>query len=161
TNWTRNLEDLGRTVGAYDTTLHLDVTVKHEHDAREAVEAHRLARLALEDMCRGMLPGPVSGDERIIDVECVQTASQDGAGGPRTQALEQSIAQLPAPEPDAANGEPDAHIRGEAAEPDVCERCGHYISRPRGGKFCTACFKAVASERVNAARAAAKTKDTP
>ena len=49
TNAREHLEDLGRMVGAYDLSLHLDLTVKHEYDERLAVEASRIARVLIEE----------------------------------------------------------------------------------------------------------------
>ena len=50
TNEREHLKCLGLMKGAYDTSLHLDLTVKHEYDERLALAASRLARIALEDM---------------------------------------------------------------------------------------------------------------
>ena len=48
TNATRNLEALGRSVGAYtDSASKLDITVKREYSEREKAEIERLADLSI------------------------------------------------------------------------------------------------------------------
>lgn len=74
---TRNLECLGKTVGAYDTTLHVDVTVKHEYDERLAIEASAVARIRLEDAGAAGLGMVVRTVE--AEVKSLPPASDNGA----------------------------------------------------------------------------------
>lgn len=48
TNEREHLECIGKMKGAYDTSLHVDLTVKHEYDERLAVEASRMAAMLIE-----------------------------------------------------------------------------------------------------------------
>ena len=72
TNAREHLEDLGRMVGAYDVSLHLDLTVKHEYDAALEEQAHIVARMVLEQMGDKALglPGVVGvgvGGDRALE----------------------------------------------------------------------------------------------
>ena len=69
TNEREHLECVGRMIGAYDVSLHLDLTVKHEYDERLALAAHQLARVALEEMGdRALgLPEPAAGGDRPVE----------------------------------------------------------------------------------------------
>ena len=61
TNEREHLECIGRMKGAYDVGLHVDLTVKHEYDERLAVEAHRLARLVIEEAgAGGLVPARIA-----------------------------------------------------------------------------------------------------
>lgn len=87
TNARENLTCLGKAVGAYDTTLHLDVVVQHQYDERLAVEASRLARIALEDLYeRGLEQLP----DRTEPAQA-QAQSPDSAGS--TPSLDGDIGQ--------------------------------------------------------------------
>jgi len=55
TNEREHLECIGRHLGVYDTSLHLDLIVKHEYDERLAVEASRIARVLIEEAGAGGL----------------------------------------------------------------------------------------------------------
>ena len=105
TNATRNLEDLGKTCGAYDESLHVDVRVKVEYDARLEAEYHALARVRLEQAGAAglgavidvehepvaMLAAPVVGpDMGDVSLEQPQETRQDCAGAP-TPALDVQV----------------------------------------------------------------------
>ena len=68
TNEREHLECVGRMLGAYDTSLHLDLTVKHEYDAALEEQAHLIARVLLEEMGDRALGLP-SGESRVIQVQ--------------------------------------------------------------------------------------------
>lgn len=58
TNATRNLEALGRSVGAYgDNASRVDITVKREFTARERAEVDRIADILVEGKVVHALPG--------------------------------------------------------------------------------------------------------
>ena len=92
----------GKTVGAYDATVNLDVTVKHEYDERMEVECSRLARIALEQGWdgRSLAPEPVAG--LVVDAEHEPAPAQA-----QEQDVQQAQAQpAPAPAPEQQQ-EPD------------------------------------------------------
>ncbi|MBA7584231.1 hypothetical protein ES708_26184 [subsurface metagenome] len=100
TNEREHLECVGRMIGAYDVSLHLDLTVKHEYDERLALAAHQLARVALEEMgdCALGLPGPavevkveVEGDrpaEGTLEPSADAPAGDEGDRTPSAPAVE-------------------------------------------------------------------------
>lgn len=97
TNAREHLEDLGRMVGAYDQSLHVDLVVRQEYDERLALEASRVARLLIEDagarglgvsMAAGALPeasgvaqdarSPAGqGDDGLSDAEDAPTGDAE------------------------------------------------------------------------------------
>jgi len=119
TNAREHLEDLGRMVGAYDVGLHVDLTVKHEYDERIAIEASRLARLALEEM----------GD-RALGLPCPAIEIQ-GAGGDSEEHTIDPITSSALP---AQPDDPQDMLRKANAAP-VVESVGVEGVRPAEGSL--------------------------
>jgi len=84
TNAREHLVSLGRMVGAYDTSLHVDLTVRQEYDERLAVEASRIARVLLEEAGSkglGALPAATVTQEPI-EAEIVEPEPSSQASEP-------------------------------------------------------------------------------
>jgi len=83
TNEREHLVCLGKMKGAYDVSLRLDLTVKYKYDERMAVEASRLARLALEEAgARGLgLPRPIDAEIVAPGASGEAEEADKGSGG--------------------------------------------------------------------------------
>lgn len=69
TNATRNLEGVGRMLGAYTDGVSVDVAAQRQYTEREALEAQRLARLMLDGQVDDLpaLPAPAVEPVRVIE----------------------------------------------------------------------------------------------
>ena len=89
TNEREYIEDLGKTCGAFDVGMHLDVTVKRDYDAALEEQAHLLARVLLENMGDKVLGLSAPAIEVQVEQRGVestnagQVAGSVGEGGDR------------------------------------------------------------------------------
>ena len=118
---TRNWEDLGKTIGAYSDRVDVDVTVQFEWNEREAIEAHAISRIRLEQAGAAGLgvSGPViEAESRLLEVgheadgegqgEPKETPGDNGRGGDRRETRM-------AVEPDAGGPGGDSKNRRDCA----------------------------------------------
>lgn len=124
TNCTRNLEAVGRTMGAYSDTLSIDTGRVKAYTELERLEARRLSRLLLESKVVAEQSGGAEPSASPDQAVPGQGQRQDGAGaaqdGPGSTITDQGQAQdrdRPRTHPDAI-GSDCGQMRERANPPD-------------------------------------------